>query len=359
MEPKKYEYIDSLRGVAILLVLAIHVGQHGESLMEIAPLFDKFRFAGHYGVQLFFLLSAYTLMLSNQSRQGESFITRNFFIRRAFRIIPMYYFALIYYTIDSIFFAPYFSIQENMNEVIFSDVMKNICFLNNFYPTMPYYVPGGWSIVAEISFYLLLPFICRYIVDINKAIILFITSLGISCVFSILFFNFHPNSLILYFSFPNQFFVFVMGILVFYLMNWRKNSLNKFLFVILLLVISLYIYFIPDKVIIDCLRASFILFLFILIISKKQYKIIVNSFFSFVGKISYSMYLIHFGVLYWMSRLNFVDFLPCTSKFLCISNYFVRYIVTFLISGILSYITYQYVEKFFMKKGKKIIQLIK
>ena len=357
MEVQKFKYIDCLRGIAILLVLAIHNGQYGTSLSDIAPLFDKFRFAGRYGVQLFFLVSAYTLMLSYQNRKVESNHKRNFFIRRFFRIVPMYYIAFICYAIDSVFFATEFQESLNMLEFTLPDIIKNIFFLNIFYPRSPFYVPGGWSVVTEMFFYLLLPLIWTYAKNINKIILLFIGSLVLSVSFSSLFSDYFPTVISLYISFFNQLPVFILGILMYYIINQKKIHLNKWILILLIITAPFYLYFI-DHDVFDCLKASVILFLFALLICKKQYKIVVNSFFSQVGKISFSMYLIHFGVLYWMNRLDFVDFIPCTSKLLSIFNYFVRYGILFMITGLLSYFSYLYLEKFFIKKGKEVIMQI-
>jgi len=357
MDTQKFEYIDSLRGVAILLVLAIHNGQHGTSLSDIAPLFHKFSFAGRYGVQLFFLVSAYTLMLSYQSRKVENNHKRNFFIRRFFRVVPMYYVAFICYAIDSVFFAPEFQKSLNMLEFTLPDTIKNIFFLNVFYPRSPFYVPGGWSVVTEMFFYLLLPLIWMYAKNINKTVLLFIGSLLLSVSFSSLFFDYFPSSNSLYISFINQLPVFVLGIIMYYIVNQKEICLNKWILISLIAVAPLYLYFIDENVF-DCLKASIILFLFALLICKKKYKIIVNPFFSLVGKISFSIYFIHFGVLYWMNRLDFVDFIPCTSKLLSILNYFVRYGIMFVITGVLSYFSYLYLEKFFIKKGKEVITRI-
>ena len=353
METQKFEYIDCLRGIAILLVLAIHNGQHGTSLNDIAPLFDKFRFAGRYGVQLFFLVSAYTLMLSHQNRiKVERNHKRNFFIRRFFRVVPMYYIAFIYYAIDSIFFAPAFQKSINTLEFTLPDILKNIFFLNPFYPEAPFYIPGGWSVVVELFFYLSLPLIWIYAKNLNKTMLLFIGSLVLSVGFSFLFSDHFPTATSLYTSFVNQLPVFMLGILMYYIASQQKIHLNKWTLILLIAVAPFYLYF-SDENVFDCLKASIILFLFALLICKKQYKIIVNPFFSQVGKISFSMYLIHFGVLYWMDRLDFVDFIPCTNKLLSIINYFVRYGIMFIITGALSYFSHLYLEKFFIKKGKK------
>ncbi|NDW08104.1 acyltransferase [Dysgonomonas sp. 520] len=356
LEPKKYEYIDSLRGIAILMVLLIHNGGYGSSLHDISPLLDKIRLAGRYGVQLFFLVSAYTLMLSHQSRYVENKSTRNFFIRRLFRIVPIYYIALVIYAFDSFLIASNYDVVVNFKEISLPDIIRNLFFLNNFYINMPFYVPGGWSIVAEITFYLLLPVIYKYITNLNKALLLFIVSVAISLVFSVLVINIYPNTNTLFISFPTQFPVFILGIVLFFIVSQKNISVNKWLIVALVIGTPIYIYFIPTENVSDCLRASLILFLFFYIVHKKQYRVVVNPFLSFVGKISFSMYLIHFGVLFWMSRLGFVDFMPSTTSMACIVNFIIRYVVMFVISCGLSYLSYQYVEKYFIKKGKGLIR---
>lgn len=92
MQTEKLSYIDVLRGIAVLLVISVH---HGMLFMQL-PLIHYVSGFGQMGVQLFFVASAYTLCLS-ASRRTEP--ARNFYIRRYFRIAPLYYFAIVLYTI--------------------------------------------------------------------------------------------------------------------------------------------------------------------------------------------------------------------------------------------------------------------
>ena len=98
-EPKKYQYIDSLRGIAILLVILVHIatvlGFMYYPQFNEHPIFAKFVHNGMYGVLLFFILSAFTLIMSHYNRIGEPHSTRSFIIRRFFRIAPMYYLAIV------------------------------------------------------------------------------------------------------------------------------------------------------------------------------------------------------------------------------------------------------------------------
>ena len=90
-----YKYIDALRGLAFLLVLLVHTDQQvGEYTGKILAL------SGKYGVQLFFVISSLTLFLSlNQRKKFERRFVLNFFIRRLFRIAPLFWFGIIIYTL--------------------------------------------------------------------------------------------------------------------------------------------------------------------------------------------------------------------------------------------------------------------
>ena len=86
MEPKKHLYIDGLRGIAILLVLLVHNRFLVAGANYFPPNVLEVIDAGQYGVQLFFVVSAYTLMSSFYTRKNEPFQSRNFFIRRFFAL---------------------------------------------------------------------------------------------------------------------------------------------------------------------------------------------------------------------------------------------------------------------------------
>lgn len=57
----RFDYIDALRGVAILMVIAVHSSQ---SVTNLPALVSKVASYGQMGVQLFFVLSAITLCYS-------------------------------------------------------------------------------------------------------------------------------------------------------------------------------------------------------------------------------------------------------------------------------------------------------
>src|SRR5947209_6454020 len=85
-------YIDILRGIAIFGVIAVHSHQYITGLSWVISWVFNY---GQLGVQLFFVASAVTLCLSMNGRKENS--SHNFYIRRFFRIAPLYYFGIPLY----------------------------------------------------------------------------------------------------------------------------------------------------------------------------------------------------------------------------------------------------------------------
>src|ERR1700676_1473409 len=86
--------LDLLRGAAILLVLLVHCSLTTTSLIPGLGWFGKEY--GELGVQLFFIVSGYTMMLTFGDRVDFA-AARAFYIRRIFRIVPLFWVAIVFY----------------------------------------------------------------------------------------------------------------------------------------------------------------------------------------------------------------------------------------------------------------------
>ncbi|HEU0045856.1 acyltransferase [Sphingomonas sp.] len=149
----KLAFVDALRGLAVLLVIWVH---HSQAFDALAPI----RFAASYGqmgVQLFFVASAFTLCRSAQLRSGERHATRNFYLRRIFRIAPLYWCAILGYgLLDAARRATGRAVGDSSYTA--ANVLLNFLFVHGLssaaYNSV---VPGGWSISTEMMFYALFP----------------------------------------------------------------------------------------------------------------------------------------------------------------------------------------------------------
>jgi exopolysaccharide production protein ExoZ len=82
---------DFLRGIAILGVIVVHTSQVFPSKIEAVDTLAGF---GRLGIQLFYFISALTMCYTWTLRPSETNPIRKFYIRRAFRIAPLFWIAI-------------------------------------------------------------------------------------------------------------------------------------------------------------------------------------------------------------------------------------------------------------------------
>src|SRR5580765_6036342 len=96
--PAHVDALDGLRGIAILLVMVFHFSFNGHGMSESTAAIDRVYYgisgAGWIGVDLFFVLSGFLITGMLCDTKGAPHFFRNFYIRRALRIFPLYYVAL-------------------------------------------------------------------------------------------------------------------------------------------------------------------------------------------------------------------------------------------------------------------------
>jgi len=112
---------------------------------------------GEYGVDLFFLISAYTLFLSSQAREREPFPRFAFYLRRAFRILPLWWVTILSY-----------GWAEHRSP---KDLLPSLGMYYGFLRYLPRIevFDAQWSIFVEESFYLLLPWILSSLTGVRRA----------------------------------------------------------------------------------------------------------------------------------------------------------------------------------------------
>ena len=147
--PTKLYGLDHLRALAILLVLGFHYQLGYFGYPQWTKQFNQF---GWTGVDLFFVLSGFLIssQLFAQIKKGRSISLREFFLKRIFRIIP------IYFVVVGIYFCfPFFREKEAL-----PPLWKFLTFTQNFgldrknFSTFSH----AWSLCVEEHFYLFLPF---------------------------------------------------------------------------------------------------------------------------------------------------------------------------------------------------------
>ena len=142
--------LQALRGVACLLVVALHVAEW-ESLLGLSfsPA-RPFRFVGHYGVDLFFALSGFILTYSHACRPGGRFSLRSYLVSRFRRIYPTYWVALA----AGIGVSWVFAGDAAFGPEWAGQLLDMALLLPG--QNYPVWLPVSWTLVYEVMFYLVL-----------------------------------------------------------------------------------------------------------------------------------------------------------------------------------------------------------
>lgn len=147
--------LEALRGVAILLVVFFHAdaltSPTGAPMIGtwVSP-FAAFIHAGHTGVTLFFVLSAFLLSRGfiAEAGGGRRVSRPRFLARRALRILPLYWLVVIVA-----------SWLDTSDHSVFSKALPHMFFLGSFSGPaleMPPYSDVWWSLGTEAQFYFVL-----------------------------------------------------------------------------------------------------------------------------------------------------------------------------------------------------------
>lgn len=304
--------LDIVRSLAIIMVMISH-----SRMFFQAYNLQFLSICGLLGVEIFFVLSGFLIgkIILNKLVDNPSINSlKEFYIRRWFRTLPLYYLVLFLVAIINSQSIPY----------------RNFVFLQNFNENALGFLAISWSLSVEEWFYLLVPFmllICVKLLDgrIKRKNIFFIVTISIALISFLLRFytilKFNPTW---DYGVRKQIFLrldaMMLGVILAGIKKYYKNIYNKFTSTKLPLVISILGFLIIGYVYIGKLGAgntfdNFIIwkiFLFNIIslvcvfwiswfetssiINKKfaQYKI--SKTFNFISITSYCVYLIHYNI---------------------------------------------------------------
>ncbi|WP_375239951.1 acyltransferase family protein [Aurantibacter sp.] len=356
-ESRKLDYIDAIRGIAILMVILVHTFQTGANYYnEFTSLFIG---QGARGVQLFFIASAFTLMLSYTYRsKNELYVVKNFLIRRFFRIAPLYYLGIIYFLFQN-GFGPRYWLGDASSITVYN-IISNFTFTHGFNPYwVTSLVPGGWSITVEMSFYLIFPLLFKLIKNFTEAINYVLITLFVSFALNhylksnILITDVNLWNDYLFFYLPNQLPVFGLGIVSFFVIikkEFNFSKINILGVVVLLIFLCFNLDLIPFHFLISLLLLGFLI-----IMSKGYLNFLINKVICYIGKVSYSAYLVHFAVLYWLERIDFINYFEINTLEKSLINLFLKFTIVVVITTIVSTFTHKTIELPFQKLGKKLI----
>ena len=342
--------LDTLRAIAALIVVWSHI-EFIKGLKELPKNSFIIFPNAHFSVTLFFVLSGFliTFLLVKEFQTFQKISFRNFYLRRILRIWPLYYLILLL----SYFFSQYHI--SNRTLLLCLSIFPNIP------PTLKSSWDGSphiWSIGVEEQFYIFWPLFIYFIINrkLNVYIISFII-IYTALPYVLNYINIQTIENEKIYSFVEKFFYYTkfncMAIGAFLGANlalnkkWLRVFYSNFYFSIFITILAFSIWFLDVKLgkFTEELYAILFAFMILCVVKNKKIKI-DNKITSFLGKISYGIYMYHWIIILTLIKLLY----PIKNE-----NYFeiTLYISVFAFTIITSWISYNTYEKFFLNLKKK------
>lgn len=367
MDNKKvfFSGLNELRALAAFSVILSHI-ELFKQRDGIGSLYDSSYLAyfieriGKNGVYLFFVLSGFliTYLLLVEKDKNNKISFKNFYLRRIFRIWPLYYLILLISFILIPFLVSHFSIFQ-LTPYYFSRISnpanydtRSIILYLLFLPNLALFIRKAvvgstqlWSVGVEEQFYLVWPFL---ISKFRKK--LFLVFLLIICSF--VFFNLVNIKYISSFVKIVPFEFMAIGGIGGYLFHFKRKKIENifsspYLYgtIICLIVIAALIPM--TKIYLQNIGLGFLFLVLILSTIQESNSLAFRSrFFSFLGKISYGLYMYHPFIMFLV--FPFANKLFNPQSDVVAYNLFVYFFVCLLTIGI-SYISYKYFESKFIR----------
>lgn len=320
--------LDGLRAIAALLVVATHGSQ------RLWPFID----CGTVGVAIFFSLSGFLMGLLYHGKAFNFSSVRKYLISRFARIAPAYIFVILL----SYFIYGYVT-NEFPYKIDDHNLLRHLLFAGN--------VSVFWSIPPEIQFYVFFIFIWYALTCFSQKKFLPFALLAVSIILMFLFKDKSPGTFL-----PSKAHFFIFGCFAGVLRTYNSSLLlgKRYLSVLQGVLLFSFVYYgiylseqidgtYPYTLIHFALLASLIVFIlsFETVFTKL---FLSNSVMVLIGKVSFSLYLIHNAIIYIGLKL-----LPASL------DIFVKAFVILFSCLLISFIMYKLIEIPLQKMVKRII----
>ncbi len=354
--PKLYfKNLNGLRFFAALLVILSHL----EALKHIFQLknYEAVHFftnAGCIGVVLFFVLSGFliTSLLLKESKENNTIHINKFYMRRALRIWPLYFLILflgsfIFPSISILSYTAKAPISTKQF-LLYVLLMPNISGL--FFAPLPF-LAQLWSIGVEEQFYIIWPWVLSKAKNLLRFICSAVVLIWSLKFLLILLSTYHPQgwvNIVVGFIHTTPFDSLMIGALG-SLISAHKNfqavknlvfaplfQLCFYIGMVGLILFGIYFPFINTQV----YSILFIILIMNLSLNERCIISLENKVINYLGKISYGLYIYHIVGIIMAIKI---------AKIYSLNSYFGLLFLSLSITLILSILSYELFEKWFLK----------
>lgn len=366
-----FKHLDALRGIMATYVSIVHFAVLFYLNKNNKLEFNDMRFfgvvqLGQVFMTVFFVLSGflitYILLLEKEKYNKVNF--KKFYLRRAFRILPLYYIAVfgMFYLYKNACLKPDIS-NIDLCSSLYERTMYYIFMVPNWAhavdKTLPH-ISNYWSIGAEEQFYILWPIIIyftdNYLKVFFRIFVMYCLILIIAYAFRLSFIDNKLLVQIVRFLDYTRFGAFAFGGIVSYFVLHHKDEIlqqilafitkksTQVLCLIVPFIITLipneYVAFLKHIVVIPCCAVI----IYNMAMNEDVILKIDQRFLNYLGKITYSLYILNQIVIDFVIKICFAAHFK---------NPYKIFIVTMFILFVSSAISYELIEKPFMKLRRR------
>jgi peptidoglycan/LPS O-acetylase OafA/YrhL len=345
--PSRFENLDAARALAALLVVVMHVTENWvrfDHASHVAgPFLINLSGTAHFGllgVKLFFLISGFVIPYSVSGSGFSEF--KSFLSRRFFRIYPLFLFSIPLGAITS-----YWIWGKEFGGF---DWILNALMIPNFFER-PFAEGLYWTLQVELLFYIVCAAFIAF-VDLRR--------ISVAWVFLVVSALFIISKKLLFPPSPFEILVYYLAGVRFILFGWLIRKFfeaGQMSWIDRVLLLSLFIYyllFIPYRAlhltVIDAdwmnsiiEAAALLLFLFFLYLPLHLHRL------AYLGRISYSIYLMHPVVMYIVYRIAGYPI----GSFFAKNDLTYSLVLIIIVTIAVSHLTWKWVEMPFQRIGRE------
>lgn len=337
-DERRNHSMDSLRGFLACFVVCTHLAAMYYLFKDNNwknPNF-KIGYLARVGVSLFFMLTGF--LFWEKIKKSNNLNWAKLYQKRVLRIVPLIYFQTILCIITILIITRFNFSLKNFYQ-IFMQSLHWFDFINNDKPPInnyknSYYLTGGvlWTLVYEWGFYFSLPILYLF------------RKKSKEFVFGICFIIIYGSTLIEINADLKSVLLFALGMFCSETKDYFKFK-KLYLDFCLLLAIFLILIFKPDHVVNSYLNFFYVIIIITVVNGANIFGLLSNIGLRRLGKISYSIYIIH-PVILFISFLSMDKF-----NMLYGSNIYLFYVPLFFVL-VISSLTYKWIEMPFMQIKK-------
>lgn len=359
--------IDFYRGLAVIGVIVLHAWMTIPGIGIELPNFHIVMSRLSVAMQLFFVISGYLIYSSfNYNRNKESFLG-NFYIKRLSKIIPLYLIFLllnlaIFLLLNYLYkdFDRYSVFILKSEHITIKNFIIHVFFLQGFSAyRLHSLLDGSWSIVIEVYFYLLFPFLVyNFVNSKKKSLLYFLVSVSLLSLFPKIigpvWREINTGSFYYYF-FINQLPCFILGIVLYHYKDFFFDTKVKLPF----LTLSITIFFgmlhgsvkpVDYHVFYSIGIVFFIISSYETINGYKEY--FIYKYIANIGTQSYAIFFLHLIIMnvsvFFLNR-NLIGLHP-------LILFLINLFIIFFTSLILSIFIFNKIDLYFCKLGSNLVE---